>query len=42
LFIGFNKAFYAANSAKVDALWQAIERMRAAPDWQEKARLLEQ
>ena len=37
LFLGVNKAFYAANSAAVDALWLAIERMRAAPQWQKMA-----
>lgn len=37
LFLGVNKAFYAANSARVDALWQAIERLRTAPDWQKMA-----
>ena len=42
LYLGFNKDFYARHGLLVDALWQAIGRMRTAPEWQELAPRLAQ
>jgi polar amino acid transport system substrate-binding protein len=37
LFLGVNKQFYAQHPAAIDAIWDAIGQLRAAPEWLQRA-----